>query len=268
MSFKGAEEAAKMLADLRTRATIRAPIDELPEEIRPPDLMAAYKVQTALRRKLIRQRPGPQTGWKIGCTTPVMQQYLKIPHPCAGALYRGTVQRTHATLHAADYMTLGLECEIAVQLNSDLPYRGDMFARADVESAVGAVMASVEIVEHRFTDFRKTSTASLVADDFFSAGCVVGDPVTPDMAGDLATLRGGFSVSGRRPEVMGTGAEILGHPLSALTWLADQAAMLGTPLEAGQIVTLGSVVKTIYPRPGDRIEARFTRLPAVRVDVI
>lgn len=268
MAYEGREAAARLLADLRTRSTIHAPIDELPEEIRPPDLMAAYQVQAALRRKLMRQRPGPQIGWKIGCTTPVMQNYLRIPHPCAGALYRGSVYRNQATLHAADFMTLGLECEIAVQLNRDLPHQGDMFARADVASAVGAVMASIEIVEHRFTDFRKASTPSLVADDFFSAGCVVGDAVTADMAGDLATLRGGFAISGARPDTMGTGAEILGHPLSALTWLADQAAMLGTPLQAGQIVTLGSVVQTIYPKPGEQIEARFTRLPAVRVDVI
>jgi hypothetical protein len=38
-------------------------------------------------------------------------------------------------------------------------------------------MASVEIVEHRFVDFGAAGTPSLVADDFFSVGCVLGKPI-------------------------------------------------------------------------------------------
>lgn len=267
MTYPGADRAAETLAALRLRSDGMGAIRDLPEDIRPPDLMAAYEVQARLRNRLASKAPGPQMGWKIGCTTPVMQQYLKIPHPCAGTLYRGSIQREVGTLVASDYLRLGLECEIAVQLARDLPLRDVLYETVDMLDAVSGVMASIEIVEHRFEDFLKASTPSLVADDFFSAGCVLGRPVSMEVAGNLATLRGGFSVGGARPAETGTGVEILGHPLTALAWLADQAARLGTPLQAGQIVTLGSVVKTIYPQPGQRIEARFTRLPAVRVDV-
>ncbi|MFK7943980.1 MAG: 2-keto-4-pentenoate hydratase [Paracoccaceae bacterium] len=272
MTWAGTEQAAQLLADLRVRNGTNSPdrlaVDDLPEDIRPPDLMAAYEVQARLRAILSSRSPGPQMGWKIGCTTPVMQQYLSIPHPCAGTLYRGSIQRNAGTLVATDYLKLGLECEIAVQLARDLPLQDQIYERAHVESAVWGVMASIEIVEHRFADFKKAATPSLVADDFFSAGCVLGHPIPLDHAGDLAKLQGGFAVGGGHPAQTGTGAEILGHPLVALAWLADQAARLGTPLQAGQVVTLGSVVKTIYPKPGQRIEARFTRLPSVSVDVV
>lgn len=268
MSFTGTDTAADVLADLRLRLGGEKPLDDLPEPIRPRNLIDAYAIQARLREKLAARSPGEQSGWKIGCTTPVMQKYLGRPHPCAGTLYSGRLMHRGATLVASDYFTLGLECEIAVRLGQDLPVPDGVYERDDMFPAIDAVMASIEIVEHRFRDFSKAATPSLVADDFFSAGCVLGNPISPRDAGDLATLRGGFAIDGVRPAEIGTGAEILGHPLNALAWLADHVARLGSPLRAGQIVTLGSVVKTIYPEPGQRIAARFTRLPTVGVDII
>ena len=48
---------------------------------------------------------------------------------------------------------------------------------------------------------------------------------------------------------------------------ASIAAARGAPLRAGHIITLGSVVKTIYPAPGDRIEAVFEGLAPVRLTI-
>ena len=268
MGYPGSSAAAAVLADLRLGPPRNAIETDLPAEIRPPDLVSAYIVQGELREMLSARGHGNQIGWKIGCTTKVMQDYLKIPHPCAGTLYRNGLHEGYATIRAADYRQLGLECEIAVELGRDLPLTEGFRTIDDVLPAVRSAMASIEIVEHRFRDFSKASVASLIADDFFSAGCVVGSPVAIEDLRDLATLRGGFSIDGRRPEDTGTGAEILGHPLSALAWLADHAARLGTPLREGQIITLGSVVKTIYPTGGERIEARFTKLPAAVVEII
>ena len=267
MSFVASEQAAGMLADLRVRVPGSGVLQELPESCRPTTLMEAYSTQARLRELLGFRSPGKQIGWKIGCTTPVMQDYLKIPHPCAGTLYEKSVYADEATLKATDYFTLGLECEIAVRLAKDLPRQAHPRNRHAVWDAVSEVMASIEIVEHRFADFTKVNTATLVADDFFSAGCVLGAPMAPEDLSDMAQLRGGFSINGDFPEATGSGAEILGHPLTALAWLADHAAGLNSPLQAGQIITLGSVVKTIYPEPGQVIEARIDRLPPATVTI-
>ena len=268
MSPEAIERAATLLAALRLREDGQdAPLSELPDDCRPATLDDAYDIQDRLRAQLSEQAPGPQVGWKIGCTTPVMQRYLDIPHPCAGTLYRSRLHRDRVVLAEADFFELGLECEIAVRLGDDIPLRHDGHDADSVAAAVGGVMASVEIVEHRFVDFRQTSTPSLVADDFFSAGCVIGAESTLDSLGDLATISGGFALDAADPEEGGTGAAILGHPLTALAWLAEHLASRGDRLRAGQIVTLGSVVKTIYPKAGQRVEARFDRLPPVTIEV-
>ncbi|MEL7467716.1 MAG: hydratase [Pseudomonadota bacterium] len=266
-SREGFDTAARLLAALRTREAGTQPIVDLPRSCRPVDLVDAYEIQRRIRLPLMRRGMGVQVGWKIGCTTKVMQDYLKIPHPCAGTLYKTTLFRDEVRLAARDFYELGLECEIAVELGASLPERHALYDAADVVHAVSGVMASIEIVEHRFRDFRKASVASLIADDFFSWGCVLGAPVRLEDLPELGGVTGGFSINGRSPRITGEGRAILGHPLTALAWLADHASRLGTPLEAGQIVTLGSVVKTVYPKPGQRISARFDGLAPATVTI-
>ena len=257
------------LVQLRDRSAARQPpIVDLPVCYRPTSLAHAYTLQAEVAAALAQGPAGPSVGWKIGCTTEVMQQYLHIRHPCAGRLYAAWLYRDHCDLHASDYHSLGLECEIAVQLSAALPEASATYDASTVASAVSHVCASIEIVEHRFADFAKAETVSLVADDFFSAGCVHGALVPIDEVDNLTTLRGGFSLNAANPELLGTGDAILGHPLNALAWLANHAIDNQSPLEAGQIITLGSVVKTIYPTVGTRVEARIEGLPAVSVNII
>ncbi len=262
------QAAAEVLADLRIRAGGgQAQLADLPAACRPGSLDEAYAIQDALRPLLDSRGLGPQVGWKIGCTTPVMQSYLNIDHPCAGTLYRATAYRGRASLKADDFFQLGLECEIAVRLSTDLGGRDGGHGQQSVAAAVGGVMTSVEIVDHRFRDFSIVATPSLVADDFFSVGCVLGAARPLEDLGDLAALSGGFGIDGAPPAETGSATAILGHPLSALAWLADHVAARGGRLEAGAVISLGSVVKTIYPAAGTRVEAVFDRLAPVILEI-
>jgi 2-keto-4-pentenoate hydratase len=260
-------ECASFIADLRQRRNgQRPPIDSIPAAFRPGTLEDAYAVQAAARPLIAAHGRGAPAGWKIGSTSPPMQAALGIPFPCAGTLYTGTVHHGHATVVRADYSKPGLECEIAVRLSADLPSRPGGHDRASVLPAIAAVMTSVEIVEWRFVDFRQAGVPSLVADDFFSCGCVLG-PEQPAavLAGD-ADIPGRFTVDGETASA-GNARDILGHPLNSLAWLADHRAAGGTPLRAGDRITLGSIVAALrLDRPG-RVEASFDGLGAVVVDV-
>ena len=252
------EQAAEALADLRLRRNgVRPPITDLPDNIRPRDLREAYAVQTCLA-DILAAALGPAIGWKIGCTTDVMRGYLGIDHPCAGTMFASELRYRNADLKAGHYRKLGLECEIAVRLERDLS------AGQDPRAAVGGVMTSVEIVEERFADFTSAASETLIADNFFAAGCVLGEEMP--LVGELKHLSGGFRVNGAAAAYIGKGAMIMGDPLAALSWLA----VVRTPhggLKAGQVVTLGSVVKTIYPNVGDVVEASFDGLSPVSVVV-
>ena len=224
-------------------------------------------MQARLRTRLA-DALGPAIGWKIGCTTEVMQAYLGVPHPCAGTLYRQGLHRGRARLEAAAFHRLGLECELAVPLGGDLPARAEGHDRASVAPAVATVHASIEIVEERFSGLAEAGAETLAADDFFSAGCILGEGRPLDALPDLAALEGGFHLDGAPPETTGRGAAILGHPLAALAWLADLRAGQGEPLRAGEVVTLGSVIRTIYPSPGLHVAAVFEGLDPPEAEIL
>jgi len=268
MKLDAVDRAARILADLRLRSGSDAQqLDELPPGCRPQSLDDAYAIQAATRKLLQARGAGTPCGWKIGCTTPVMQQYLNIPHPCAGTLYSASVHANSVALDIADFFQLGLECELAVRLGDDVPAQPGGHDRRSVAAYVESIMASVEIIDHRFRDLTRVATATLAADDFFSCGCVTGAEVPLVSTPDPALLTGGFSIDGEPALETGAGATILGHPLTALAWLADHLLARGSGLSRGEIVTLGSVVKTIYPEAGMRVTAVFEGLDAVTVDV-
>ena len=125
-----------------------------------------------------------------------MQRYLEIAHPCAGALYEHRTYSTPATVKYADHWRPGVECEIAVRLAQPLPAAAAPFDRDTVADAVDACMAAIEIVDDRYEDFRALDTPTLVADDFFSAGAVLGTPVTAWRGVDLAAAGGVMAING------------------------------------------------------------------------
>ena len=175
--------------------------------IPPRDLPEAYAVRDAVHARLAASRFGARIGWKVGCTTPVMQAYLGIAHPCAAGLFAGTTHRGDARLRHSDFVKVGVECEIAVRLAGDLPH--GPFTAESVKGAVGAVMAAIEIVDDRYVDWRTTDTPTLIADDFFAAGCVLGAPV--EDPGDPAGLTGVTIINGAEVG-RGVGADVMGHP--------------------------------------------------------
>jgi len=93
---------------------------------------------------------------------------------------------------------------------------------------------------------------TLVADDFFAAGCVLGPPIARAAAPDLLAVKGRATINGAAAGE-GSGADVLGHPHQALAWLANHLATEGRGLHAGQIVLTGSLIKTVWLKAGDRV---------------
>ena len=258
MTPSAIERAAELLAQARLT---RRRFGRLPENCRPADISAAYAVQSALHRRLAAAGRGGLAGHKIGCTTPVMQRFLGIDHPCAGGVFAPTVQHERGVFRHADFLRVGVECEIAARLARDLPAQGAPYDRSRVADAVGACMAAIEVVDDRYLDYRALDTPTLVADDFFNAACVLGTPIEDWRALDFAALRGRMTINGAEVGT-GSGGDILGHPLEALAWLANALASRGQSLKAGEFVLLGSVVETRWVEEGDLVAASIEGLGA------
>jgi 2-oxo-3-hexenedioate decarboxylase/2-keto-4-pentenoate hydratase len=250
MEAQAIDEAADLLAKARLG---RERFAGLPDGLRPVDEAEAYAIQDGLHARLEAAGRGPLVGYKIGCTTAVMQRFLGIDNPCAGGVLQPGVQRRDGAFRHADFLRVGVECEIAVALACDLPGAAAPYDRHNVSAAIGACMAAIEVVDDRYEDYRALDPLTLVADDFFHAGCVLGEPVEDWRGLDLSAARGRMTINGAKVG-SGRGGDVLGHPLAALAWLANLHAAHDRPLRAGAFVLLGSVVETRWLEPGDQVE--------------
>jgi 2-keto-4-pentenoate hydratase len=254
-----AAEAAKFVDDAH-RA--RARYQNLPEAIAPGSVAQAYDAQEALGA-LWTTRLGPVAGLKIATTTKVMQQLMGIDHPCGGMIFASRIHKSPATIAKADFVNVRIECELAVRLGRDLPRGEGPFTREVVRSAIAGIMPAFELIEDRNADYKTSKALSLIADNAWNGGIVIGPevplPATLDLNGLCGTVKrnGTAEASGKTDD-----------PLGALAWLADLAAERGRPITAGMVVITGSLIVTIDIAPGERLDFTIDGVGAVSMSAV
>ena len=259
------EGARARVAELLGAARLSAqPVPGIPRRDAPQTIADGYAVQETLHRYLCAKTASTLAGWKIGATTPGMQAYLGVDGPAYGHILSANVHERGAVLSASGFCHPGIECEIAVRIGADAGNR--TYTRETVGEIIDAAVPAIEIVENRYGDFLARGTPVLIADDFFHKACVLGMPVTDWQGIDLAAVKGRTLIDGVE-KGSGTGADVMGHPLEAVAWLANTLAAHGTRLTAGQIVLTGSVAPVIWlDSPAAVAEIRLEGLGDVRVD--
>jgi len=244
---------------------LRAPYALLPAQ-RNSDLDFAYAVQDRLVSGWRDSGEGAIVGWKLGLTYPQIQATAGAVEPISGALLERRAKTTGAVLNLADFVHLGLEGEIAVRVK-------DAFVETEpVDPAVTAarldlVAAAFEITDDRNADWTKHLQAtSLVADNIWNMGLVLGPPATIDAYGALFGRRGVVTVNG---EVLdrGMSEDAGGDPLIIIAWLGAHLAKRGQPLAPGQWILTGSFVPTRFPKAGDHHRFEVDGLEPVDVTI-
>ena len=258
------ETSAKRAAAYIVKGRLQppSPIGHLPRECQPSDLSDSMAIQDAVHERLTANGYGPVVGAKIGCTTKVMQDYLGMTHPCSGGIFDATVRHEAGEFKFDSFLHVGVECEIAVKLESAIQAASAPHSIEAVSNAVAAFFPAIEIVDDRYVDFvaREPDWRTWVADDFFGAGIVLGKPNTQWRKLDLANVQGSMRINGGEVGT-GHGRDIInGHPLEALLWLANAEAARGRDLPANWIITLGSVVQTKWVNSGDVVDVEIQGL--------
>lgn len=219
----------------------------------------AYAAQEALAQRLS-VREGPVAGLKIATTTKIMQQLMGIDHPCGGMIFARRIHRSPARIERRHFVNLVIECELAVRLGHDLPKRDTPYSRTDVRDAVATAMPAFELIEDRHAVYKDTQARSLIADNAWNGGIVIGEESAVaagvnlnDVAGTL-TLNGATHKTGRTDD-----------PMGALAWVANLAIARGRPMTRGMIVITGSVIPTLPIRPDERFTFALEGLGSVEM---
>lgn len=206
----------------------------------------AYRIQTHLFSWIIEQSGGSLAGYKIGLTSVAMREMCGVAEPIYGRIPSTWVRSSRAVINSCDYHHLGLEFEIAAHIERDVTVIPDHWH--GMAAFVDAVCPALELIDDRSADYGTLDGASMIADNVWHAGVVLGDwqPIPNDLQSRVSTI----TLNGCLVKKGDVGA-VAEHPLAAVHWLATSLKAEGTTLRAGMIIMTGSLVKVHFPTDGD-----------------
>jgi 2-keto-4-pentenoate hydratase len=249
------QSLARRLLDAYDR---REDVVALTDEI--PDLGEAdgYRIQRALM-DLFRARGARVVGKKTGLTSRAKQVAMGVSESIYGYLLDLYLLRDPGPVRTAELIHPRLEPELAFIMGERV--RGPGVTTPQVLAATRAVVPALEVIDSRYREFR-FKLADVVADNCSASRLVLGGTeISPD--GLDLRLQGMVLEKNGDLVSSGTGAAVLGHPASAVAWLANKLAASGDSLEPGDVVMPGAPVEALHVAPGDEIRATFAGVGSV-----
>ena len=232
----------------------------LDPSLRPSDRNEAYTIQAAIEK----YSSESLFGWKIAATSEAGQKHINVDGPMAGRILAETVIADGGTASMAGNEMRVAEPEFAIRMRVDLPARSAPYTLQQVLDAVDTLHPAIEIPDSRFADFVGAGAAQIIADNACAHLFVLGPATTSDWrTRDLVEERPVITL--RDQQFTGHGKNVLGGPLIALTWLANELRQLGMTLKAGRVVTTGTCHPPLPIQAGDRVECDFGLLGKVSV---
>jgi 2-keto-4-pentenoate hydratase len=260
MGALGQEIRQRLANRLHEAETSRQPVPPLSAEFPEMGEEDAYSVQNLNAVRSI-SHGDRLVGYKIGLTSREAQRHFKVFKPDYGHLFDRMCVLEDTEVALGSLIQPKIEGEIAFVLGRDM--RGPGLTIVDALNAIDYATVSMEIIDSRIQNW-KISAVDTIADNGSSALYVLGGKRTPIANLDFAHL--GMNLS-RNGEILvtGAGAAVMGNPLSAVVFLANELARQNKGLLAGEVVLSGSLAGMLTMNHGDVFTCEIRSLGKVSV---
>ncbi|HEX3803381.1 MAG TPA: hypothetical protein VHV75_11130 [Solirubrobacteraceae bacterium] len=234
-------------------------LENLPATPEPANLADAYRVQFAMDRFA-----GARVGWKLAATGAGGRTALGVEQPLAGPLYERFQVSKGGSVDFAPIRMRTIEAEFGLQLGRNLPPTGAPYDHETIRDAIAAFLPAIEIPNTRYLDHRSVGAVALTSDAACAGLFVLGEARSTFDPSSLPEHR--VTLHTPNGTVEGTGAKVLGDPVEAVRWLANELAAHGYGLNAGEYVITGAAAATRDPGVG-RVVAEFGPLGQVELEL-
>jgi 2-keto-4-pentenoate hydratase len=204
---------------------------------------------------------GRVVGYKAGLTNPAVQKRFGTTSPVRGILLEKMLLDDGAEVPVKFGAIPFFEADLVVVVKDE----GINQAKtpADVMKHLASIRPFIELPD-LVTAKDQPLTAAIITS--FNVGArlgVLGKPIapTPEMVDALGKMMVVMRDQDGKELARVPGAAILGHPLNAVVWLADDVAKSGGKLRAGDILSLGSFTPPNFQKAGMTITVTYEGLP-------
>lgn len=241
----------------------RTHIDALPEDCRPADRAAGYAAQA----EVIRASGQKVAGWKIAATSAAGQKHIGVDGPLAGPLLADRVLADAAAVPLDGNIMKVAEAEFCFHFGASLPKRAKPYTQDEVLNAIDAMHLAIEVPDSRFNDFVRAGAPQLIADLACADWFVLGRRTATNWQSRDLVTHAVTAYKNGQPAGTGSGANVLGDPRVAVTWLVNELRTFADGLHAGQIVTTGTCVIPVPIAAGDTFLADFGDFGSVEAQI-
>ena len=241
------------VAELLIEARKSGPINDLPDNYRPTNMVDVYAIHDAVAAKL-----GPVLGWKVGAKNASVE-------PVCAPLLAGTIHNSPAQLAPQKFTMRGMESEIAFRFASDLPARDEPYSKDQVIDAIDMAFPAIEVNESRYVDSDALDPMTKLADNILNGALILGPPWSEwhglVVADQLVEMR--FDDKLLYSHKGGNNAVDI---FRLVVWIANHMRKKGPGIAAGQVVTTGSWTGLYKAGTAKRIVTSFPGIGDVTVN--
>lgn len=230
-------------------------------------LSDAYAVQREFVAALSARTGSPLAGYKVAFTSPEAAAAVDTDGYASGALLASQVLESGDSIGLSERFTPILEVEIIFRVLEAIGPCSLEQVAASTE-----VTAGIEVPESRFESwfggaFPALKVSEVVSDNCLAGVIVRGSTWVPASSLDLSQVTATLSCDGKTVRE-GAASAVEPTPLHVIQWLAGQLAGRGERLEAGLVVSSGTLTATIVAKPGHYTATFSHGLGSVDLEVL
>ena len=256
-----ARQAAEILYQHRQAGTV---LETLPEAIRPQNRAQGYQIQAMLET----DKADKRLGWKIAATSQAGQRHIGLNGPIAGRILSSMLLQERAPAPFGSNHMRVAEAEFVFCVGRDISPRRTPYSQNEVMAEISSLHLGLEFPDSRFADFASAGEAQLIADNACAHKFMMGSAVPDswrdlDLSAHLVQARVSGSSGQAETEYDGAGANVLGCPRIAMTWLVNELSEQNITLTRGEFVTTGTTTLPMVIKPGCLVVADFGSLGTI-----
>lgn len=204
---------------------------------------------------------GKVVGYKAGLTNPAVQKRFGTTSPVRGVLLEKMLLDDGAEVPAKFGVIPIFEADLVVVVKDEGINQAK--SPAEVIKHLSSIRPFIELPDLVTAKEQPLSAAIITSFNVGARLGVLGKPIaaTPDLVDALGKMTVVMRDQDGKELARVPGAAILGHPLNAVVWLAQDVAQSGGRLRAGDILSLGSFTAPNFTKPGTKVTVTYEGLP-------